>query len=116
MTLQSATRMRHPLLLGGVVLAISATTACRKSGTPYDRLCRVYEEVQGQPTTPELAARLTAKAEKEIPELSEDLLLLANASADQRYELLRTMAEQKAGQKNWRCEAIRQWYPPRAAP
>lgn len=97
-------------------LAIGLAAACTKSGSSYDRLCKLYEDVQDQPSTPELAAQLTAKAEKEMPELSADLLLLANASEDQRYELLRAMAEQKAGQKDWQCEAIRRWYPPRKEP
>jgi tagatose-1,6-bisphosphate aldolase len=60
--------------------------------------------------------KITAKAEQQIPEISEDLLMIANASVDQRYELLKSMAQQKAGQNDWHCDAIRRWYPPQKAP
>lgn len=108
--------MRKPLTVGRIgCLLIGVVLGCSKSGSQYDQLCRLYQEVEGQPTTPELAMKITARAEKEIPALGEDLMLLANASADQRYELLRMMAQQKAGQADWKCEAIKKWYPPRAS-
>lgn len=94
-----------------VSVVVCVVSACRKS-SPYDRLCRLYEEGNGQPQTAELLMQITAKAEKQIPEIADDLLMVANASTDQRYELLRSMAEQKSGQADWQCEAIRKWYPP----
>lgn len=84
---------------------------CTKS-TPYDRLCRLYEEGNGQPQTPELLMKITAKAEQQIPEIAEDLMMVANASVDQRYQLLKSMAQQRSGQADWHCEAIRKWYTP----
>jgi hypothetical protein len=60
--------------------------------------------------------KITAKAENQIPELAEDLMMMANASVDKRYELLRSMAQQKAAQADWQCEAIRKWYPARQSP
>jgi hypothetical protein len=108
--------MKQRFVIGVFGLLIADMAAgCARSASPYDKLCRIYEEVEGQPTTPELAMKVMAKAEKELPSLSEDLLTFANASVDQRYELLREMAKQKAGQPDWKCEAIKKWYPPRQA-
>lgn len=95
-----------------VFTTLVACLASCSRGSPYDRLCAIYEEVGKEPLTPERAAIPFQRAQKEIPELSSDLALLANVSLAERYELLKTMAREKAGQPNWQCEAIRQWNPP----
>lgn len=88
-----------------------ALAGCSR-GTPYDRLCRIYEDYRGQASTPELAMVVAQRVEKEIPEIVPEYGFLANANVGDRYELLRTLARDKAKQDDWRCDEIRKWYPP----
>ena len=95
------------LVIGGLLLA----TACAKQ-SPYDRLCRLYKEQRGRDSTPELAMALARRVEKEIPEIAADYAFLANVDIGERYEVLKTLARDKAKQPDWQCEEIRKWYPP----
>lgn len=92
---------------------VLAVAACGKRPTPYDRLCRIYEDVRGQSSTPELAMAVAKRVEAEIPEIAGDYGFLANVDVGERYELLQTLAREKAKQRDWQCEEIRKWYPPR---
>lgn len=94
------------------LLLLLSLSSCTKSASPYDRLCRIYEDVRGQPSTPDLAVTVAKRVENEIPEIAEDYGFLANVNVGERYELLRMLARDKANQQDWHCEEIRKWYPP----
>ena len=102
-------RMLGLLVVVGVSVLLGA--GCRRE-SPYDRLCQIYQEAAAGPMTPERAALPFQRAGREIPELASDLALLAHVSLQERYELLKTMAREKANQDNWECKAMRDWRPP----
>ena len=106
-------------ILSGL-LAACVFFGCSKSGSPYDRLCRIYERVGDKPMTSELAMETFMKAQKEIPEISEDLWgALANSGLKEWYRILRTVARDEANQPNWQCEVFRKWSlpsPPNSQP
>jgi hypothetical protein len=98
------------------VLVISVLAGCSKSDSPYDKLCRIYEEERVQTTTLEASMRAFRKAQKDIPEISEDLAALAHVPRADWYELIRKAARDKAHQPDWRCEVIRKWSSPGNVP
>lgn len=105
-------RIRKTLPIGCHLMLAFFVTACSRAESPYDRLCRIYEEASKQPMSEEVAALPFTRAKAEIPELGDDLAALAQVSLSERYELLRSMAREKGHQPDWRCEAIRTWNPP----
>jgi hypothetical protein len=95
------------ILLTALVLA-----SCKLSGSPYDRLCTIYE---GLGTVADenldwwaLAQRIT----NEAPEIAEDHQVVMLNEKGRRYELFRQRAIQDWKQPSWQCEAIKKRWPP----
>jgi hypothetical protein len=88
---------------------------CAARTTPYDRLCKIYEEFGSEPSTPETAYKISQRVEKEIPEIYSNYDLIVVGGIDRRYEAFKEFARETANQPNWSCEAIRKRYPPAAA-
>ncbi len=95
------------LVIGGLFVG----NACAQR-SPYDRLCRLYEDQRGRASTPELAMALARRVEDEIPEIAADYAFLANVNIGDRYEVLKALARDKAKQPDWHCDEIRRSYPP----
>lgn len=94
------------------ILVFLCTVGC---GTErqYDRLCKIYEEAAGQPTTPELQVQLATRVEQEAPSVYQPYYVVAviNTPIEERYEKMQRYARGSLGHE-WTCEAMKQRYPP----
>lgn len=95
-----------------IVFVLCAGVACSSAATPYDRLCRIYEEFDGRPTSSEIAVAISMKVEKQVPEIYDDYHVVMSSGSAERYEMFRMLARERVHQANWTCEAIRRRYPP----
>jgi hypothetical protein len=97
----------------GVVCIVASVTfqGCSTRESSYDRLCRIYEEFDGQPTSSELAVEISKRVGSKLPDLYSDYHVVMTAGSEERYEMFRMLARERAHQDNWSCDAIRRRYP-----
>ena len=97
-----------PRLLGlGLLLVVPA---CAKS-SPYDRLCKIYEEYSSGGTPRDVAAvKITERVERELPEIYQDYVVVVMNPVEGRYDAFKELARKSANQSNWSCDAVRTFY------
>ena len=91
------------------LVALAGLAACGAKTSPYDRMCRIYEEYSSERPSDELAVKIAQRVEREIPEIIETYGTVLQNSPPYRYEDFKELARTRANQPNWTCEAFRKF-------
>jgi hypothetical protein len=108
---------RRPLRAGlCLIVTMICFASCSRTSTSYDRLCRVYEDFDGKPDTSEVAVEISKTVGQKVPDIYADYHVVMSSGSNERYEMFRMLARERAKQNDWSCDAIRKRYPPDAPP
>ena len=98
---------------GWLALVLSTGVGgCGREQSSYDRLCRLYEKFDGQPTTSELAVEISKQVGSELPQIYADYHVVMTSASEGRYEMFKMLARERARKSDWSCDAIYRRYPP----
>jgi hypothetical protein len=102
----------HRMLL---VLALfgSAAASCTKHASQYDRLCAIYKDYESVPNDDMMRmTELSARVEREIPEIMPAYNVIAQNGVETRYAALVELARREHGvPPNWECATLRKRWP-----
>ena len=99
-----------------VIVETICCASCSRTSTSYDRLCRIYEGFDGKPNTSEIAVEISNTVGQTLPDIYADYHVVLSTVSNERYEMFRMLARERANQNDWVCDAIRRRYPPDAPP
>jgi hypothetical protein len=95
-----------------IITAIAFAGCTGPSARQYDKLCKIYDDVAAQPSSPELFVSIGARVEEELPGILQNYTAVMMSQPADRYDMLRQLARVTSHQDDWQCAAIRARFPP----
>ena len=91
-------------------IALVIMANCGAKASPYDRMCKIYEDYSGATPSDVLAAKIAERVQREVPEIYDSYGAILQNSPQYRYDDFKQLARTQADQPNWRCEAFRRFH------